>query len=50
MALELTLQALARSPEFNMMKDKNWNAISKMIPGSTPRQVNNITLLSVCYM
>ncbi|KAI0220956.1 hypothetical protein LSAT2_027582 [Lamellibrachia satsuma] len=38
MALELTLQALARSPEFNMMKDKNWNAISKMIPGSTPRQ------------
>lgn len=38
MALELTMRALATSPEFNMMKEKNWNAISKIIPGSTPRQ------------
>ena len=39
MALDMMLKTLLASSEFNDMQDKNWPQISRMIPGTTPRQV-----------
>ena len=39
MALDLMLKSLVKSTDFNDMPDKNWTSISKLIPGTTPKQV-----------
>ena len=38
-ALDLMLKTFISSQEFRDLADKNWSAISRTIPGTTPRQV-----------
>ena len=38
-ALDLMLKSLISHSAFNVSEDKNWMAISKTIPGTTPKQV-----------
>ncbi|XP_071790076.1 SANT and BTB domain regulator of class switch recombination-like isoform X1 [Asterias amurensis] len=37
-ALDLILRTFMNSSDFNNMQSKNWDAISKLIPGSTPQE------------
>lgn len=39
MALDLMLKNFLASSEFNNLENKNWAAVSKLVPGTTPRQV-----------
>ncbi|XP_064620548.1 SANT and BTB domain regulator of class switch recombination-like isoform X2 [Lineus longissimus] len=39
MALDLILRTFINSKEFNEMPQKNWEAVSRLIPGTTPRQI-----------
>ena len=41
MALDLMLRTLMNSPEFREAENKNWDAVAKLIPGSTSQQVRN---------
>ena len=46
-ALDLLLKTLISSPEFNSLKEKNWTTISRMIPGTTARQVTEIKYFGI---
>ena len=48
-ALDLLLKTLISSPEFNSLKEKNWTTISRMIPGTTARQVTEIKYFGITY-
>ena len=37
--LDLILKSFLSSPEFSEQQDKNWDAICRMVPGTTPKQV-----------
>lgn len=37
--LDLILKTLIESPDFSSLETKNWEAISHLIPGTTPMQV-----------
>ena len=45
MALDIALNALIRSTEFCLDKNKNWSLISQHIPGFTPRQVYTMSVV-----
>ena len=38
-ALDLILRTFMNSSDFNKMQSKNWEAIAKLIPGTTPQEV-----------
>lgn len=38
-ALDLILKTLIASQDFANLQTKNWDAIARLIPGSTPGQV-----------
>ena len=38
-ALDLMLRTFMNSSEFNDIQNKNWDAIAKLIPGTTPQEV-----------
>lgn len=39
LALDLILKSFLKSSAFNELQEKNWSAISRLIPGTTPKQV-----------
>ena len=39
MALDLILRTLMNSPDFRKAENKNWEAVAKLVPGSTSDQV-----------
>jgi hypothetical protein len=43
MALDLILRTFMNSKEFNEMPQKNWDAVARLIPGTTPRQVSQLS-------
>ena len=45
-ALDLILKTLISSQDFNDIESKNWEAISKLIPGTTAGMVRFLLLLS----
>ena len=47
-ALDLILKTLISSPDFNDIESKNWEAISKLIPGTTAGMVR--FLLRFCFL
>jgi hypothetical protein len=40
-ALDLILKTLISTQNFNEIQTKNWEAIAKLIPGTTPGQVRD---------
>ena len=44
-ALDLILKTLISSQDFNDIESKNWEAISKLIPGTTAGMVRFLLLL-----
>lgn len=41
-ALDLILKTLISTQDFNELQTKNWEAIARLIPGTTPGQVKII--------
>jgi len=40
-ALDLILKTLISTQDFNEIQTKNWEAIARLIPGTTPGQVRD---------
>ena len=48
LALDLMLESLVTSTQFNSLETKNWDSLCRLVPGTTVKQVSRLLYDDIC--